>query len=200
MKKKFTYEEILKISKSDLSYSDLSKKYKCNPITIFRNLKNYNLKKVKTSRTGKYRWKERGKYGKNHHSWKGGKTNIGSYIKIYCLNHPFAKDNYVLEHRLIMERHLGRYLLPQEIVHHINGNTQDNRIENLILFSSRGKHLSSHYPKGKPVAQRWKEEDLKFHEYIKYCNGCGKRLEIKTKRDIIRKNFCSRKCQWRKKC
>ena len=80
-------------------------------------------------------------YRKYH---KGYCINKG-YKLVLCKSHPFAdRDGYVYEHRLIMEKYLGRTLLKTEVVHHINGNTLDNNIENLMLFSSKGVHAEYH--------------------------------------------------------
>lgn len=88
------------------------------------------------------------KRGDQSPSWRGGRVFLGSgrkYIGIRNPDHPYANSyGYVMEHRLVMEEHLGRRLEPGEIIHHINGDPRDNRIENLILFASRSKHTAFH--------------------------------------------------------
>ena len=70
-------------------------------------------------------------------NWKGGVNRHASgYLKELAKGHPYAdKNGYVMQHRLVMERTLGRTLLPKERVHHKNGVRSDNRPENLELWS-----------------------------------------------------------------
>jgi hypothetical protein len=76
----------------------------------------------------------------------GYKLRTDGYVDIYQPDHPFAsKAGYVRQHRLVMEKHLGRFLLPSEDVHHRNDIKSDNRIENLELKHSRAEHLREHY-------------------------------------------------------
>jgi len=80
--------------------------------------------------------------GKNNPAWVGGRvyTSFG-YIWVHIPGHPNpSSKNYVFEHRLIMEKHLGRYLRPGEVCHHVNGIRDDNRIENLMLFANDSDH------------------------------------------------------------
>lgn len=82
--------------------------------------------------------------GENHPNWRGGRLLCkNGYVKVYCPDHPHARGRgYVWEHRLVMEQSLGRHLDPGEVVHHTNGVTDDNRLENLQLFASNGEHLA----------------------------------------------------------
>ena len=69
----------------------------------------------------------------------------GPYIQILYREHPSADEGgYVFEHRLVMERKLGRYLKPDERVHHIDGTPANNAPENLIVFPNAGKHAACH--------------------------------------------------------
>ena len=66
------------------------------------------------------------------------------YISILIPEHPHAnKYGRVLEHRLVMEKSLGRYLSPVEVVHH-KGRKNDNRIEKLMLFKDENAHRAYH--------------------------------------------------------
>jgi hypothetical protein len=68
------------------------------------------------------------------------------YVKIFLPDNPNAQSSgWVLEHRLIMSKHLNRPLLLREVVHHKNGIKTDNQIDNLEVFSSPGQHSASRH-------------------------------------------------------
>lgn len=85
------------------------------------------------------------KKGKFNKFYKEGKRKSQGYIKILIPEHPNAdKKGYVLEHRVVMEAYLGRYLTKKEVIHHKNRIRDDNRIENLELMESQSAHYIEH--------------------------------------------------------
>ena len=110
-------------------------------------MRNSNLReKIRQSLLGSIPWNKGKKFpefsGVNSVHWKGGRyLHTDGYIYIYSPNHPNKnKDRYVFEHRLVIEQNIGRVLRKDEQVHHINGNKQDNRIENLKVVTN-SEHL-----------------------------------------------------------
>lgn len=72
------------------------------------------------------------------------KKRADGYIRVYVPDHPnCTSEGYVMKHILVMERSIGRYLLPGEVVHHENHVRDDNRIENLRLMTA-SEHMAMH--------------------------------------------------------
>lgn len=89
-----------------------------------------------------------------NNNWRGGKTH---HRKGYVMVR--FGTTYIFQHIVIMEEYLGRKLLPHENVHHLNGVRDDNRIDNLELWST-------HQPSGQRVVDkiRWAKEILALYE------------------------------------
>lgn len=84
--------------------------------------------------------------GPTHSNWKGGRhiRKRDGYVQIRTDDGNGGRI-YFLEHRYVMEQHLGRALEADETVHHLNGDKADNRIENLELWTGRhGKGVRIH--------------------------------------------------------
>lgn len=83
--------------------------------------------------------------GENNPAYNGGRYKCNGYYVVFSPNHPYAtKKKLVLEHRLVMEKKIGRYLKKNESVHHIDGNKLNNSSENLMLFKNNSEHMKYH--------------------------------------------------------
>lgn len=86
------------------------------------------------------------KKGSNHPRWLGGrKVDKDGYVLVYKPTHVNADiRGYIREHREVLENDMGRLLEKSEVVHHIDGDKGNNKVENLMLFGNHGEHLSFH--------------------------------------------------------
>ena len=99
---------------------------------------------------------QRGRAWKRHSKQFKNRINKDGYVVVMNPNRLLDGKKNILEHRLVMSQHLGRELLPNENVHHKNGERHDNRIENLELWS-----------KSQPAGQRAVDKLLWAREIIK---------------------------------
>lgn len=121
--------------------------------------------------------------GENNPKWKGGTIRKDGY-KLTIIK---GKREY--EHRFIMEEYLGRKLIGEENIHHINGNRSNNRIENLKLYSNKAEHslCENHKPN-----KKYNDNDFKI------CIGCKEKFYRWQKKFKFKKaNYCSHKCYLR---
>jgi len=90
----------------------------------------------------------------NKRGWKTGEIYQNGYVVVSAPDHPHKNAQslgYVKRSRLVMEKHLGRYLGKHEIVHHLNGKRDDDKLENLVVIT-HPLHMSIHH-KGEIVSR-----------------------------------------------
>jgi len=83
--------------------------------------------------------------------WKGGRviaSNGYVLVRVGVSHHLSDVRGYAYEHRLMAEQKIGRMLVSGELVHHVNGDKTDNRIENLNVVPSIAHHWAEHRKPG----------------------------------------------------
>lgn len=131
---------------------------------------------------------------------KGSKGSYkeNGYVLQKTINHPNAnKRGYVMEHRLIIENHLGRYLIPRkELVHHLNEIRDDNKLENLKLSNpidhAKG-HLGERNKNGTFICKSIEFQNKKFRLFDIDRNI----TQIYSLNELISKTFRRGKFEYR---
>lgn len=115
------------------------------------------------------------------------------YLLAYLPDHPFSHSTgYIREHRLVWEKYHNAMLLPWAVIHHINGNKKDNRIENLEV-TNRSKHKSKHT---KDMSKRTCNDCQKNKTFF---DKCGHQVWYKDGEGFICANCYNNRTYHRKK-
>lgn len=117
-------------------------------------------KKLAPEQCAKQKGKNKGKWHKP--SQYGGHTKLreDGYVAVYLPDHPNASiEGYVMEHHLVMEAKIGRFIKKGEVVHHINHDRKDNRLENLQLMTFK-EHASLHMRERNEKIAKERRNDL----------------------------------------
>jgi hypothetical protein len=116
-----------------------------------KGLKGIHLSPYSEFKKGNPSWNKGRKYFMPNAILTEGYINYQGYI-VLCIG-----GDEILEHRIIMERKIGRELMDNEVVHHKNKNRLDNRINNLKVMT-KSEHSKHHYPDKKHIFSRWNKK------------------------------------------
>lgn len=139
-----------------MSTTELAEKYDVDASTVYRILVEWGvvMRDLSTAvRNAVTKGRTNVPRGERHYRWCNGRKYAMGYVLVKVENHPRSDaTNYVREHILVMGKHLGRDVMREEVVHHIDGNKANNTIENLMLFKNQAEHVRHHarMRKGKP--------------------------------------------------
>ena len=133
----------------NMTYKEVAEEIGFSVKVIQNRMKKYDITPRKAIK--------RNQFKSNNHAWKGGRTINKTTGYVYIKNRNHIRSNskkYVFEHILVMEKKIKRHLKhysfnnsKNEVVHHKDGNKENNIISNLQLMTF-GEHISLH-SKGK---------------------------------------------------
>lgn len=164
-------DEIRELAAQGLCLRQLAERYGCSRQAMLDRMREAGIPRLPP-------WSQP---GSRNPAWKGGRqVDSDGYILIHQPDHPHANvAGCVREHRLVMEQIVGRYLLSTEVVHHKDGDKQNNAPSNLELYSKNSDHLRdeltgrtpNYSPEGR---QRMRENGLRSANLRRAANRLKK--------------------------